>query len=59
MAKKWFPYNNTEYVEECLKAYLDLLDLLDLLNKAITEKEKEKLKQKEEIQRASKVDTSN
>jgi len=54
MAKKWFPYNNFEYVEECLKAYLDLLDLL---NKAITEKEK--LKQKEEIQRASKVDTSN
>lgn len=58
MAKKWFPYNNFEYVEECLKAYLDLLDLL---NKAITEKEKEKekLTQKKEIQRASKVDTSN
>lgn len=56
MAKKWFPYNNTEYVEECLKAYLDLLDLLD---KAIAEKEKEELKQKEEIQRSSKVDTSN
>lgn len=36
-----------------LKAYLDLLD------KAIAEKEKEELKQKEEIQRASKVDTLN
>ena len=57
MTENWFPLNDPNYVKDCLEDFFEAYS--DLQNKISSEKEEKKLKQKEEIQRASKVDTSN
>ena len=57
MTENWFPFNDHNHVKDCLEDFFEAYS--DLQNKISSEKEKEELKQKEEIQRASKADTSN
>ena len=55
MTENWFPFNDRNYVKDCLEDFFEVYS--DLLQKISSEEEE--LKQKEEIQRASKADTSN
>lgn len=54
MTEEWFPFNDRNYVKDCLEDFLEAYS--DLLQKISSEKEELK---KEETQRASKADTSN
>lgn len=55
MTEDWFPFNDRNYVKDCLEdffeAYSDLLQKISF--------EEDELKQKGETQRASKANTSN
>lgn len=55
MTEDWFPFNDRNYVKDCLEDFFEAYS--DLLQKISSEKGE--LKQKEETQRVSKANTSN